>query len=76
MCAGGSGRVMGSTRGPLLELLAAHRSGAFSLVGSAGSSFSELIASVIENDDPALIRTPFVKGSMVRTNFPLLNCHP
>lgn len=67
--------MMGSTRGPLLELLAAHRSGALSLVGSAGSSFSELIASVIENDDPVLIRTPFVKSSMVRTIFPSLNRH-
>jgi hypothetical protein len=71
---------MGTAFGPLQDLLFA--SDALALVGSAGSSFSEVLAALLgldaEYDDKKnnkekagsankiLIRTPFIKSSQVR----------
>lgn len=74
--AGGSAdRVMGTALGPLQDLLVA--SDALAMVGSAGSSFSDVLASLLAVDAPGheadggdakvLIRTPFVKSSQVQT---------
>lgn len=72
--AGGSaGRVSGTAFGPLQDLLVA--SDALAMVGSAGSSFSEVLASLLTvesqdngaGDTKVLIRTPFVKSSQVKT---------
>ena len=60
---GGNGRVMGTARGPLLDLLLT--AGALGVVGSAGSSFSE-VASLLALGPPPLanlrVRTPFIKS--------------
>ena len=61
---GGEGRIMGSAFGPLMDLLSAGR--ALGLVGTAGSSFSQLAASIaLEPPTPwarVLMRTPFIKS--------------
>jgi|MDSY01.2.fsa_nt_gb hypothetical protein len=61
---GGEGRVMGSAFGPLTDLLLAGR--ALGLVGTAGSSFSQLAASIAMEPPPPwariLVRTPFIKS--------------
>ena len=65
---------MGTAYGPLLDLLFASES--LALVGTAGSSFSEVLAALLAvdletakderaNDRKILIRTPFVKSSQV-----------
>jgi len=68
----GGDRAMGTAFGPLQELIVAGSS--LSLVGSAGSSFSELLASFlgvveesgVQSDEDlatkVLIRTPFIKS--------------
>jgi hypothetical protein len=61
---GGEGRVMGSSLGPLTDLLTAGR--ALGIVGTAGSSFSEMAASfALEPPIPwaqVMVRTPFIKS--------------
>lgn len=70
LTAGGNGRVMGTARGPLLDLLLT--AGALGVVGSAGSSFSE-VASLLALGPPPLanlrVRTPFIKSHQGKVRY-------